>query len=110
MKFKHKKSVKFGKIGKIGLSFSSSMGYSSTVGTSVGYEGFGVSATSSFETTLSATASFNAATEKSKSKTITDTINVGVKVPRYTQVTIDVKRVKQDLIYFWKGHFELIGR
>lgn len=86
-------------------------------GPSVGYEGFGVSAKSSFETTLSATASFNAATETSKSKTITDTINVSAKVPRSltsytkdTQVTIDVKRVKEDLIYFWKGQFELVGR
>ena len=91
------------------LPHSSSMGYSSTIGTSVGFEGFGASATASFETTLSATASFNADVGRSESKEITDTIEVEVDVPRKTQVTIDVKRVKQDLVYFWKGHFELIG-
>ena len=86
------------------------MGYSSTFGTEVGFEGFGASATASFETTISAEASFNAGYEKSESKEITDTIEVEVEVPKHTQVTIDVKRVKQDLVYFWKGHFELMGR
>ena len=92
----------------IGTGFS--MGYSQTVGASVGYEGFGASATASFEATISVTASFNAGYEKSTSKEITDTVQVSINVPRGTQVTIDVKRVKQDLMYFWKGHFDIIGR
>ena len=86
------------------------MGYSQTVGASVGFEAFGASGSASFESTLSMTASFNAGYEKSSSKEITDTVEVSVQVPKVTQVTIDVKRVKQDLVYFWKGHFEIIGR
>ena len=86
------------------------MEYSQTVGASVGYEGFGASASASFESTISVAASFNAGYEKSTSKEITDTVQVSIDVPKGTQVTIDVKRVKQDLIYFWKGHFDIIGR
>lgn len=91
----------------VGTGFS--MSYTATATASVGYEAFGASVSSSFESSWSASASFNAGYESSDSTTLTDTINAKVSVPKGKEVTIDVKRVKNDLVYFWKGHFSAFG-
>lgn len=91
----------------IGTGFS--MAYSYTSSFSVGFEQFGVTAGAEFSTTISAEASFNAGWSKGESKTVTDILQVSVDVPLNEKVTIDVKRVTQDLVYFWKGHFDLLG-
>ncbi|XP_066912196.1 uncharacterized protein [Clytia hemisphaerica] len=93
---------------KIGSGFS--MGV--TIGAKVGFEAgaFGVKATGEFSTQVSSTSTFNVERSKTCTISFTDQTDISVNVPANEQVMIDLLRKKVDIVYKWKGVFQMLGK
>ena len=93
---------------KIGTGFSLAVKVGASVEVSAGLFGTGTKATFSIE--ITATASFNVESSKTKTYTTTDKTDVSIQVPKNTEITINLMRTVQDFEYKWKAIFELLGK
>ncbi|XP_066925842.1 uncharacterized protein [Clytia hemisphaerica] len=93
---------------KIGSGFS--MGV--TIGTKVGLEAsaFGVKASTEFSTQISASSTFNVERSKTHVQSMADQTHVTVDVPANEGVMINLLRKKVDIVYKWKGIFQMLGK
>jgi len=71
---------------------------------------FGTGITSSFQSAVSSSTSFNVEGSKTTETTTSESTTVTVEVPPQTQVTINMLRATVNMEYRWKGIFEVIGK
>ncbi|XP_028407487.1 uncharacterized protein LOC114530096 isoform X2 [Dendronephthya gigantea] len=93
---------------KIGSGFSLAVKVGLSTEVSSGLLGAG--AKSTFTTDVTSTSSFNVESSTTKTYTTTDKTDISVKVPKDTEITINLLRTVQDLEYKWKAIFELLGK
>ena len=95
-------------------SFSIGTGFTLAVkvGASVELEAkfFGSGTKTTFSTEISASTSFNVESSRSNTYTTTDRTAVSVQVPANTEVTINLLRTVQNLVYKWKAEFQMLGK
>lgn len=95
-------------------SFSIGTGFTLAVkvGASVELEAkfFGSGTKTAFSTEISASTSFNVESSRSNTYSTTDRTAVSVQVPANTEVTINLLRTVQNLVYKWKADFQLLGK
>ena len=87
-----------------------SLGVTTGISTEVEAKFLGSGTKSIFKAEVTATASFNVESSRSKTYTTTDKTYVSIKVPADTEIMINYLRTVQDLEYKWKAVFELLGK
>ena len=78
----------------------------------MGWPKFGIGATlkTTVESSISKSRSFNIEASRTTTRSVSDETQVRLTVPKNKDVTINLMRSKQDIIYIWKGIFETVGK